>query len=145
MYVCVCVHFNFLYLPRSIGGPASLHSFCMPFPVPFSHSLFACHVAILHIFVMRLLLSFYFIFICVFVFAIAVCVCFLFGFFSFCFPFLCGTPFLQSGRVKSKESVGRVERDNREGARVRTLSMEIKMFINLLSSSNCSSIPTVSS
>lgn len=33
----------------------------------------------------------------------------------------------------------------REWARVRTLSIEIKMFINLLSSSNCSSIPTVSS
>lgn len=105
--VCECVHFNFLYLPRSIGGRASLH--------PFSHPLFVCHVAILHIFVMRLLLSFYFIFICVFVFAIAVCVCFLFG---FCFPSLCRTPFLQSGRVQSHESVGREERDNREGARV---------------------------
>lgn len=87
--VCLCVHFNFLYHPFLLPLP-SIHDV---FP-----SLYLLRLAIFHIFVMRLLLSFYFIFICVFVFAIAVlysclfCLffCFLLFLFSFFFSFSCG-------------------------------------------------------
>lgn len=95
--VCLCVHFNFLYHPFLLPLP-SIHDV---FP-----SLYLLWLAIFHIFVMRLLLSFYFIFICVFVFAIAVLYSCLFCLF-FVFVFLFFLFFLwESGRC-DRNSLGK--------------------------------------